>query len=772
MGMIREIGRVIGQHVRATLGGTFGMILSSVGTVSSSMHVAGLSRPAEHLIWIYLGMKARADAVSQVPLRISTANDQLVDSGPLVDLMSSPNAWMDGVQYMALIESYLALYDEAWVVKVRNQGRGGVTELIPLCPAYCTPIKATHGPTGLKALVGIEYRDPQSSERHTFNMDELIPMLSYSPYDPTRALSPMRVGRRAMMTDLLAQEQNLAIFKNGGMPDVVFETDQPWTKEQADEFLERWQDRYGGTANAHKPGILYGGLKSKGIGLSPKELEFFEARRLSRLEQLALIQVSPAMVGLTEGETGLSQGTSIVEQVAAWWSNKGLHELARIAAAHQRYLVDGEAWAGSVTSRELSRLETCAREAQRLRMKQFGVRAPSKGRLMVWFDEHEIEALMEQRLGKIDILGKLLDRGWEPDAASDFLGLRLPPHPTNMPMLPFSIQPAVDVGGAVREDAAHGSATTARERSSKLDGLFAELDGALQVAARGAADAGKEREELSAKWLTLRKAMDDFLRPRERAVARKVSRFFVEQRARVKDRLAELVANAGTREGDPDVNETDLTPDSIADAVFPRGDEDDLLVARLAPLWTQHLRDGWGFLNEELGVEDADNPFAVDDVRVQAAIERRRIQGVQINATTETGLRDTLKLAFAEGDTTVQLAERIDDYYRDHIGEAKNRPMVAARTQTSGIVNDGRMLAARAAGGTLKKGWLHGAPEEARDNHLAAQRRYLDKPIGIDEPFIIHGKDGGSYSCDAPGATELPVGEVANCTCMVTFSAA
>jgi hypothetical protein len=73
------------------------------------------------------------------------------------------------------------------------------------------------------------------------------------------------------------------------------------------------------------------------------------------------------------------------------------------------------------------------------------------------------------------------------------------------------------------------------------------------------------------------------------------------------------------------------------------------------------------------------------------------------------------------------------------------------------------MAAARAAGGLLK-GWLHGGSSEPRPAHLAAQDRYMAEPIELDEMFSVNG-----HEADAPGSTELPVEETANCTCCVVF---
>jgi HK97 family phage portal protein len=490
------------NRIRESLAHALGGWIRTAGNVSASMHVAGLDRPAENLLWIYLGMMARMDSIASVPLRISDSADRLIDSGPLADLLSRPNQVMDWVQYVGAIESYLALYNECDVAIVRDE-RGNPLELFPLNPRHCTPVTGVHVGTGVRIGVGWEYCDPTVGQRVAFAPEDVIPMVRISPYDFTRGIWTERPGRRAMQIDILAQEQNLAVFKNGGMPDVIFETDQRWTPEQSDEFLGRWQDRYGGSANAHKPGILYGGLKAKPIGLSPEDLQFFEGRRMSRSEQIALMRVKPAMVGLMEGETGLSQGSSTVEQYASWWRSIGLGELALISSAHQRFLVERHAFSGTRPTRELSVRERAACADHRQRQIRHGIRAPKQTALYVWFDEHEIEELMVTRLQKIDLFEKLCARGYPPDSAGEYLGLRLPPHPANRGLVAFSLQPVEDVAGpAVPER----EAPMAHGREDRLDGLFARLDGALAEASIPAAVREDEAPTVPPRWRGLRVA--------------------------------------------------------------------------------------------------------------------------------------------------------------------------------------------------------------------------------------------------------------------------
>src|SRR5690606_38112598 len=124
-------------------------------------------------------------------------------------------------------------------------------------------------------------------------------------------------------------------------------------KEQRDEFMEAWASRYSGFHNAHKVGILYGGLKVNTIGLKPEEMQAFEALRYTRQDVCMVMRVMPAMMMVMEGETGLSQGSSTEEQLVGWWGQVGLSELERIGAAHERFLIQPYNWSGGRSVRGL-----------------------------------------------------------------------------------------------------------------------------------------------------------------------------------------------------------------------------------------------------------------------------------------------------------------------------------------------------------------------------------------------------------------------------------
>lgn len=735
----------IAKLIRSTLGDGAWVTLGEWGGgggVSGSLSVTGVNRPAESSTMVYGCLMARREAIGSVALRISDAAGNLVESGEVVDLLSKPNGAMTWAQYIRVLETYSTLYDAIAILPVRDGAR--VSELIPLNPGYLKAETGVHLPSGTPRAVKWLYRDPHTGEERAFDPDEIVVHQGFNPHAPLAALSPIGVLRRTLQAEIASREQNLALFKNDATPPIVLHTDKVITAEQADQVLDKWQARHGGFANRGRPGVLWGGLKAEKLGLSPAEMEYLEGLKFLRSDYYMVFRVAPSMVGEMTGETGLSQGSSTDAQKVAWWENVGLSELGLIASLHEAIL-------GGATATGRSPMQKPHRTAfARAR----GVQGPPPANLSLWFDDNTIPALVKSRLAKIDQLEKVLRWGWRPDEAAEWLDLGLPPHPTNIGTLPIGIQPAADMAqvGTPAEE------KTAAAEEPRALGLLAQIRAAV---------AGDE-DRLAQKWQGVRKGLDQLLARLTKAAAAKWSRYFMEQRDRVLERLTQnrsAAMDLDLRSAYPSLraNRAEDLGDLVA-RLFPLSEENDALGKRMGAIWGQNVEAGWKSINAEAGLAPDANPFQIDDPVIRAAIERRQIQGTLVNDTTQEDLRGILRSAIDEGDTLTQLSDRIAGYYKDTIGASAARPLAAARTQVAGAVNDGRLAAAQEVG-NLKKAWLHGGSAEPREAHLDAQERYMATPIPLDEKFRVNG-----YECDAPGDSSLPAGEVINCSCMVVFT--
>lgn len=706
-------------------------------TPSSKMSVSGINRPAENVVSVYAAMVARCEAVTQVPLILSNEKEELIEDGDLYTLLSRPNSRMDSVLYLTVIEQYLSLFDCAFIAMV---GEGRVPdELVPLHPRHMAPIYGTHTPTGVTIILGWNYTDPMTGAKMHYDFEDVISISGINPHAPWASLSPLTAAKRSLMAELATREQNLALFINGGTPDIVLETDQKWTPEQAAEFIEQWQDRYSGFSNAHRPAILYGGLKSKTLGLNPEELQSTESLRMNLKDVVMVMRVMPAMLGVMESETGLSQGSSTDEQMVSWWFRTGLRELGRIASAHQRFLVDRFAWKFTTV-----RVPSISERWAQTLFRGVAVREQSrKSKIKVLFNLNVIQELVKYRLKKVETFTALRMQGYLPDDLNDLLDIGLPPHPNNVGILPFSVQAVTDVTGGQVE----AEEPAPKEETSEAD--------RMRISAQDKLDRMTDMFRASpAKFKGVKTFWDNFRKPLEKQMAKKFSRFYLEQRKRVLARLEKSDrARAQIRAED------DL--DSFINQLFPLEQEAEEVAKLMGPAIVQQMKACWDAAASEIGGEKL--PFDIDQPELAKAIADRKINASLVNETTQDDLRKLIAANFEEGGSVGDLADAIASYYEEHVGETKARPMVAARTQTTGIINDARIARAEKVGGLLK-GWLHGSPEEPRPGHVAAQAVYMAHPIPVDEDFVVNG-----FSCKGPGDSRLPASETANCTCMTVF---
>lgn len=142
----------------------------------------------------------------------------------------------------------------------------------------------------------------------TFEKEEIIPILNFSPFDSwwfkKKWYSDMQAAAIAIYTDDSASKWNWRFFKNSARPDFILETEKEIKPETVKQMYEDWARKYAWTDNAHKTAILHSWLKARELSPSQKEMDFVESRKFSRDEILWIFKVPKAILGLWEGAGG------------------------------------------------------------------------------------------------------------------------------------------------------------------------------------------------------------------------------------------------------------------------------------------------------------------------------------------------------------------------------------------------------------------------------------------------------------------------------------
>src|SRR3546814_698394 len=203
-----------------------------------------------------------------------------------------------------MLQAHVLLRGNGYALK--SVSRGEVRELIPLHPdrVRVRQLDSMELEYDIVRRNGTQYTVPQSEMFHLFG-------LTLNGYC---GVSPMTFARETIGQVRARDRQVAGTFRNGARPSgAVAMPDGKKLSDQAYNNLQRSLDEF--RAGGERDGgvlLLEEGLKWETISLSPIDLQWIEAQKLSRSEICMFFGVPPSMIGDNSGSdsnwgTGLQQ---------------------------------------------------------------------------------------------------------------------------------------------------------------------------------------------------------------------------------------------------------------------------------------------------------------------------------------------------------------------------------------------------------------------------------------------------------------------------------
>jgi HK97 family phage portal protein len=267
------------------------------------------------------------------------------DAHPLLDLLARPNPRQDGASLLENISAHLLLAGNAYIEAVGLAGQGNdqagaqsnvqVRELYALRPDR---MKVVPGPDGWPqayeyTVAGSTVRFDQSSAQ-----PPILHLTFFNPIDDYYGLSPLEAAAVAVDTHNAAAKWNKALLDNAARPSGALVYTGPDGLVLADQQFERLKkelaEQYQGTANAGRPLLLEGGLDWKAMSLSPKDMDFMEAKH-SAAREIALAFGVPPMLLAIPGDNTYS---NYQEASRVFWRQTVLPLAGRIGSALTQWL--------------------------------------------------------------------------------------------------------------------------------------------------------------------------------------------------------------------------------------------------------------------------------------------------------------------------------------------------------------------------------------------------------------------------------------------------
>ncbi|MBI1203989.1 MAG: phage portal protein [Rhodopseudomonas sp.] len=258
---------------------------------------------------------------------------------PLLDLIARPNPRQDGASFLESVASHLLLSGNAYLEAVSLAGdtadATGPRELYALRPDR---MKVVPGPDGWPQA--FDYTVAGQTVRFEQNAAQppILHLTLFNPLDDYYGLSPLEAAAVAVDSHNAAATWNKALLDNAARPSGALVYAGPDGAVMSDAQFERLKvelaDQYQGTANAGRPLLLEGGLDWKPMSLSPKDMDFMEAKHTAAREIALAFGVPPMLLAIPGDNTY----SNYQEANRVFWRATVLPLAARIGAALAQWL--------------------------------------------------------------------------------------------------------------------------------------------------------------------------------------------------------------------------------------------------------------------------------------------------------------------------------------------------------------------------------------------------------------------------------------------------
>ena len=196
---------------------------------------------------------------------------------PVQELLDRVNGWYTRGELWRATETYLNLWGSCfWALERDPAGRW---EIWPLRPDRVRVL-----PDKRQYARGFIYFGLMGPVAYT--PAEIVWMRYFNPLEEYAGLSPMAPLRLSLDMGMDTLKFNRNFFKNSAQPDLIFTTEEPMSDDEVEDFYQRWEKRFKGTGNAHRPAIASFIKDIKTLGFSHRDMEYIQGLRWS-LEDVA-----------------------------------------------------------------------------------------------------------------------------------------------------------------------------------------------------------------------------------------------------------------------------------------------------------------------------------------------------------------------------------------------------------------------------------------------------------------------------------------------------
>jgi HK97 family phage portal protein len=265
-----------------------------------------------------------AQSAAAVPLMLFQRERELVRH-PVLALLNRPNPQQGRAALLESVLSQMLIAGNAYVEAV------GESLPVELWSLRADRMQVIPGRQGLP--VGYEYKVGGQVRRWAVDPVEgtspVLHLKNYHPLEDWYGFSPLEAASRAIDQFNAAEQWNQALLQNGCRPSGALSI------ESRDGPLSLTPEQYSGALNAGRPILLEGGLKWTDMMLSPRDMDFLNAKYAAARDIALAFGYPPMLLGIPGDSTYSNQR----EARLALWEQTILPLLDSVLAGLNHWLL-------------------------------------------------------------------------------------------------------------------------------------------------------------------------------------------------------------------------------------------------------------------------------------------------------------------------------------------------------------------------------------------------------------------------------------------------
>jgi HK97 family phage portal protein len=191
----------------------------------------------------------------------------------------------------------LCIYDDAYWLKLYDNGVRGI---VPIPAWMITP----NGPSWFEPDT---YVIRGNGQTQVVDAGDVVHFHGYNPSDPRCGVAPIESLRQILAEEYAAGSYREQMWRNGARVGGYIKRPKEapkWSDTASRMFRADWAALYSGDGpNAGGTPVLEDGMEFVPSGVTPRDAQYVESRKLTREEVASAFHVSPLMVGLLDSAT-------------------------------------------------------------------------------------------------------------------------------------------------------------------------------------------------------------------------------------------------------------------------------------------------------------------------------------------------------------------------------------------------------------------------------------------------------------------------------------